>query len=43
MSKTEVRDEEVEDEAQESIDRAIDEALDLDFASLQEVKEAFRS
>lgn len=43
MSTTDARDEETEDEAQGNIDRAVQEALDLDFASFQEVKEAFRS
>lgn len=40
MSGIEVRDE--KPEVQEDIDRAVEEALDLDFASFEEVKEAFR-
>lgn len=40
MSGIEVRDEDTE--AQEEIDRAVEEALDLNFASFEEVKEAFR-
>jgi superoxide dismutase len=43
MSKTEAPNEKPEDESGESTDRAVEEALDLDFASLEEVKEAFRS
>lgn len=43
MSRTETQNEETEDEGQETVDRAVEEALDLDFASLEEVKEAFRS
>ncbi|WP_256504298.1 hypothetical protein [Halorussus salilacus] len=39
----EVRDEDTEDEAQENIDRAIEEALDFEFTSAQEVREAFQS
>lgn len=41
MSGIEVRKE--NSESQEEIDRAVDEALDFDFASLEEVKRAFRS
>lgn len=43
MSGIETRDEGADDDAQEAIDRAVEEALDLDFASIEEVKEAFRS
>lgn len=43
MSTTEARDEKTEDEGQENIDRAVEEALNLDFASFQEVREAFQS
>ena len=43
MNTTEARDEKTEEEVQENIDRAVEEALDLDFASFQEVREAFQS
>lgn len=42
MSTLDARDEESEDEPEDTIDRAVEEALDLDFASFQEAKEAFR-
>ena len=42
MSGIEAQDEDVEDETQEDIDRAVEEALDLDFASFEDVKEAFQ-
>lgn len=43
MSSMEAREEKTEAEAQENIDRAVEEALDLDFTSFREVKEAFQS
>ena len=43
MSEMEAQDENAEDEAQKGIDRAVEEALDLDFASFEDTKEAFRS
>ena len=43
MSRTEVGNKETEDEGHGTIDRAVEEALDLDFASFEDVKSAFRS
>lgn len=43
MSETEIQSKEIEGEGQEGTDRGVKEALDLDFTSFEEVKEAFRS
>lgn len=41
MSGTSAWEEKTEEEVQENIDQAVEDAIDLDFASLEEVKEAF--
>lgn len=43
MTGIEARSGKTEDEDQEDMDDSLTEALELDFASLEEVKEAFRS
>jgi hypothetical protein len=43
MSETEIQSKEIEGEGQEATDQAVEEALDFDFTSFEEVKEAFRS
>lgn len=41
MSGTSAWDEKTEEEVQENIDQAVEDAIDLDFASFEEVKQAF--
>jgi hypothetical protein len=43
MSETEIQSKEIEGEGQEATDQAVEEALDFDITSFEEVKEAFRS